>query len=49
MNNIAGNEEYAEVKDELNKRLMELLIEQNDPRVTENPCRYEDLPYAVLK
>jgi len=49
INNVAGEEEYATVRDELNKKLMNLLIEQNDPRVVENPCRYEDLPYAVLK
>ena len=32
--------------EELEARLLAVLAEQNDPRLTEQPCRYEYEPYA---
>ena len=46
MNNIAHKEEYLTVKNELKKKLYEVLQSNKDPRVVENPCRYEYEPYA---
>ncbi len=46
MNNVAEEPEYADVKQELNQHLIAVLTEQNDPRLTETPCRFEHAPYA---
>lgn len=46
MNNIADKPEYAESRERLNKILVDELKKQNDPRVTETPCRFEAQPYA---
>ncbi|MCL2741719.1 MAG: sulfatase [Oscillospiraceae bacterium] len=46
MENLAGKAGYGEVADGLRNRLMAILREQNDPRVTESPCRFEEQPYA---
>jgi len=46
MNNIASDPQYAEKKKELADKLMQVLHEQNDPRVVEEPCRFEHAPYA---
>lgn len=44
--NAAKLPEYQETKQKLNRDLMNLLREQQDPRVTETPCRFEQTPYA---
>ena len=46
MHNVAEDPRYADVRGELRDRLFAVLMEQNDPRVTETPCRYEAAPYA---
>ena len=46
MNNIAGSADYAEAQRRLSERLDNILREQNDPRVAENPCRFERPPFA---
>lgn len=46
MRNVAGQPEYAQIKQQLRKRLFDVLTEQQDPRVTETPCRFEAEPYA---
>ena len=46
LNNVADHPDYQEIKAELNARLMKVLDEQSDPRLTEQPCRYEYEPYA---
>ncbi len=46
MNNVAGEPEYQDVLNRLEDQLMDLLREQDDPRVMESPCRYENAPYA---
>jgi uncharacterized sulfatase len=46
MVNVAEDAAYAGMRRELHDRLMRVLSENNDPRVTENPCRYEHAPYA---
>jgi hypothetical protein len=46
MINVAGQSDYAKVQKELNERLMKVLVEQEDPRIVEKPCRYEHAPYA---
>jgi len=46
MNNVADKEEYSQIKKELNAKLMKILVEQNDPRIVETPCRFENQPYA---
>jgi N-sulfoglucosamine sulfohydrolase len=46
MTNVAEDPDYADVKEGLHDRLMAVLREQDDPRVVESPCRYEEAPYA---
>ena len=46
MNNVASDSEYEQVRADLNSRLMALLQEQDDPRLTESPPRFELPPYA---
>ncbi len=46
MNNLAGNTDFAKVKEQLAKRLMDELTRANDPRVVENPPRFELPPFA---
>ena len=46
MNNVADDPGYQETKKELHNQLMTVLREQNDPRVVEEPCRFEHAPYA---
>lgn len=45
MNNIADDPVYTAPKQDLHDRLMALLHEQKDPRVVEEPCRFEQDPY----
>lgn len=47
LDNVAGQPAYAEVQADLKTRLFDLLTEQDDPRVVETPCRFEDLPYTA--
>jgi hypothetical protein len=49
INNRVGDPELAEVEEELYGRLMEELISKGDPRVTEDPVRYESLPFTASK
>jgi arylsulfatase A-like enzyme len=46
MNNLAGNTDFAKVKDKLAADLMKKLREANDPRVVEQPPRFELPPFA---
>jgi hypothetical protein len=46
MRNLAGNTSCREIQKDLSSRLTAVLREQNDPRVTESPCRYEESPYS---
>ena len=46
MKNVAADGKYAEIKQELNKRLLDHLEQYNDPRTQETPCRFEHSPYA---
>lgn len=46
MNNIANQEEYAKDKEVLKKKLYQVLIEQNDPRMVDDVCRFDYAPYA---
>ncbi len=46
MNNVASDSEYEQVRADLNARLMALLQEQGDPRLTESPPRFEQPPFA---
>ena len=46
MQNLADDAAYADVKAELAGRLEGVLLAQRDPRVVEDPCRYEGLPYT---
>ena len=46
LNNVAYDDAYADVKSELVLRLTRVLEENDDPRLTEQPCRYEYEPYA---
>jgi N-sulfoglucosamine sulfohydrolase len=48
MNNLASDPTYQVQKDELASALMRVLVEQNDPRVCEEDCRYEHSPYTDL-
>jgi len=46
MNNVAGQAEYRQVEAELNERLLQELRGHQDPRIVEEPCRFESAPYA---
>ena len=46
MTNLADDPTYAVIKANLETRLLEVLREQNDPRLMEQPCRFEYEPYA---
>ncbi|HJN51211.1 MAG: sulfatase [Pseudomonadales bacterium] len=46
MNNVAYDPAYANVRQSLEERLLSVLRNQNDPRLMEQPCRYEFEPYA---
>lgn len=46
MHNVAEDPRYQEIRAQLEQRLMSILEAQNDPRLTEEPCRYEYEPYA---
>jgi arylsulfatase A-like enzyme len=46
MNNLASDPSYAQTRKQLHDQLMEILHEQNDPRVVESPPRFELPPYA---
>ena len=46
VNNLAGNTDFAKVKEQLAKRLIAELTRANDPRVVENPPRFELPPFA---
>ena len=47
MTNLAGNAEFESVRAGLEARLLAVLEEQDDPRLMEQPCRYEFEPYAA--
>ncbi len=44
--NVAGDPAYANVRGQMEARLLKILEEQDDPRLMEQPCRYEFEPYA---
>ena len=46
MKNVAKDPDYSGIKSQLNGMLLNILREQNDPRVVETPCRFEYTPYA---
>ena len=46
MNNVADESAYDNVRAELESNLTQVLESQRDPRLTEQPCRYEFEPYA---
>lgn len=46
MVNVAADSEYQSVRARMEKQLLALLEAESDPRLTEQPCRYEYEPYA---
>jgi arylsulfatase A-like enzyme len=46
MSNVADDPDYADTKKDLLDQLMAVLEEQNDPRVVEDPVRFENPPYT---
>ena len=46
MDNIADHENFEKTRKALYDQLMNVLREQDDPRVVETPCRFEQEPYA---
>ena len=48
VNNLAGNTDFAKVKEKYAKRLMDELTRAQDPRVVENPPRFEQPPFTDL-
>lgn len=44
--NVAASDSYAKVKSELRNRLMTILRETGDPRITESPVRFENEPFT---
>lgn len=47
--NLAGNKEFAAIKKKLSDQMMKELVHAKDPRVVENPPRFEMPPYTDLK
>ncbi|MDE0213659.1 MAG: sulfatase, partial [Deltaproteobacteria bacterium] len=46
LDNVAGDPGHAEAREHLSTRLMAVLREQHDPRVTDPDCRFERSPYT---
>ena len=46
MHNVAADPAYANIRGQMEAQLLAVLREQNDPRLMEQPCRYELEPYA---
>ncbi len=46
INNVAANETYSEALKQLRERLMNTLKETGDPRVSEDPVRFEQSPFT---
>ena len=46
MQNVAHDSKYEQIRTALNSRLMSVLQEQDDPRITESPPRFEQPPFA---
>ncbi|MEM7100079.1 MAG: sulfatase-like hydrolase/transferase [Pseudomonadota bacterium] len=46
MNNVAEHADYQVIRQELETQLLGILEQENDPRLMEQPCRYEYEPYA---
>ena len=46
MNNVATNPDYEQIRKDLANELMGLLRENDDPRLVESPCRFEQAPYS---
>ena len=46
MHNLAADPAYDAIREELAAQLMGVLREQADPRLVEEPCRFEHPPYA---
>ncbi|MBC9888394.1 MAG: sulfatase-like hydrolase/transferase [Opitutae bacterium] len=46
LTNVADEKEYLEIKGKLSQELMDTLVAENDPRVVENPVRFERPPYT---
>jgi len=45
--NVAGEDRYADVKSDLSTRLMQVLKETGDPRVTGDGSTYDKPPFAT--
>ena len=46
LDNVAANPDYESVRARMEARLLAILAEEDDPRLMEQPCRYEYEPYA---
>ena len=46
LDNVAAEPAYAAAREQLSSRLMAVLRERRDPRVTEPDCRFERSPYT---
>jgi len=46
MTNVAEHPDYESIKEKLSKELMDTLVGENDPRVVEDPVRFEHPPYT---
>ena len=46
LSNLSSDPNYASVKKELSEKLMKTLLETDDPRVVEDPPRYERSPFT---
>jgi N-sulfoglucosamine sulfohydrolase len=49
MNNVASDPAYTVMRQQLEKKLMTVLKEENDPRITEPDCRFEKPPFTDLR
>lgn len=46
MTNVAEHPDYESIREKLSKRLMDTLVTEKDPRVVEDPVRFEHPPFT---
>ena len=47
--NVAGKATYSNIQTEMDKKLMKLLTDTNDPRVQGDGSRFDKMPYTFKK
>merc|ERR1712113_214694 len=48
MRNVSDDKAYADRRQRLDSQLRTVLVAEGDPRMVEDPCRFEEEPYSSL-